>query len=81
MDGNHGIGCTLVGLAMTLILVRMFWMSSPPFNTMSKSASSATKRLLIIASVLMIGTGVFLISQPLAPEAVQRMAEEGYRFH
>lgn len=81
MDGNHAIGCSLMGLAFTALLVRVVWMSSPPFNTMPKSKVDTWKYSLVAITVLMAGGGLWLLSLPEDPSIAARNAEEGFQFH
>ena len=80
MDGNHAFGCTLFGLALTTLLVRLFWMSSPPFNTMSSGKLSVSRLGLVCFTVLGLVGGMYLLSLPMDPEVAKRVAEESYRF-
>lgn len=81
MDGNHGLGCALLGLALTSLLVRLVGMSSPPFNSMNACTLSKVKATLVLATVVMMFIGSMLISRPLDPAVVQRLEEESFQFH
>ena len=80
MDGNHAIGSTLVGLALTSLLVRLFWMASPPFNRMSVSSLAIYKKGLVVLSLVAMTGGIYLLGLPLDPEVARRVAEESYQF-
>jgi len=81
MDTNHAIGCSLIGLGLTAFLIRLMWMSSPPFNAMPKGRLAAWRNGLVLTTATMLSLGAFLLSRPVSPEAQQQMAEEGFRFH
>ena len=81
MDGGHAGGCSLVGLAATALLIRIFWMSSPPFSTMSKAKVVIWARSLIALAVIMTVGGIWLLAQPEDPSVAMRNAEEGFQFH
>lgn len=81
MDPNHAMGCSLVGLALTTLLVRMVWMTSPPFNAMVASKLSVWKKALVVSTILMIAGGSWFLSQPIDPAVAARNAEEGFQFH
>ena len=80
MDGNHAIGCTLVGLALTSLLVRLFWMASPPFNRLQEARLALSKKGLVVLSLLTMIGGVYLLGLPLDPQVAKRVAEESYQF-
>ncbi len=80
MDGSHAGGCSFIGLALTTLMVRMFWMSSPPFNKFSDSARAKWKASLVAATILMTLVGGYMLSRP-ADETARQTAEEGFRFH
>lgn len=81
MDGNHAYGCTLIGLALTTLLVRLFWMSSPPFSNMTDGKASGWKVVLVVSTVLLMAGGAYLLSIPVDPEVAKRIAEDSYQFH
>ena len=80
MDGNHAIGGSLIGLAFTALFVRVFWMSSPPFNAMAPARVAIWQKALISATVLLIAAGMYLLSLPIDPAVIARNAQEGFQF-
>lgn len=81
MDGNHAGGCSLIGLALTALLMRLFWMTSPPFSNMQASKLAKVKVALVAFTVLGLVVGGFYISQPNVQSVAQQTGEEGYHFH
>ena len=81
MDTNHAIGGSLIGLGLAALLVRLVWIASPPFNTMAPGRLSAWKAGLVASVAALFCAGAYFLSLPVSPEAAQRMAEEGFRFH
>jgi hypothetical protein len=80
MDSSHAGGCSLIGLALTTLLIRLMWMSSPPFNTMAERALSIWKTGLVAATIVMTLAGGYMLSLPVN-EAVRQASEDGFRFH
>jgi hypothetical protein len=78
MDGNHAFGCTLIGLALTTLLVRIVYASSPQMS--GKRGSVARTSLVAVTAALFAG-GVYLLSLPVDPATLQTISEESYRFH
>ncbi|GEM_PF-3034057 len=81
MDGNHAMGCTLLGLAFTTLLVRIVWNSSRSAAGARRAARLDWKAWLAVASVIMIAGGCWLLSLPVDPQVAARNAEEGFQFH
>lgn len=77
MDGNHAFGCTLVGLAMTTLLVRMVWASSLKMS----GKRAATRMGLMVVTIALFAGGFYLLSLPMDPATAARISEETYRFH
>ncbi len=76
MDGNHAFGCTLLGLALTTLLVRIVFMSGPKMTSMGK-----TRVVLVALTVALFAGGFYLLSLPVDPATAARISEETYRFH
>lgn len=76
MDGNHAFGCTLLGLALTTLLVRIVFMSGPKMTAMRK-----TRTGLVALTVALSAGGFYLLSLPIDPATAARISEESYRFH
>jgi len=70
-----------MGLALTTLMVRLMWLSSPPFNTMPKSKLSVWKLSLVTTTILMACGSIWLLSLPADPSIAARNAEEGFQFH
>ncbi|HEY9868668.1 MAG TPA: hypothetical protein V6D08_05840 [Candidatus Obscuribacterales bacterium] len=78
MDGNHAFGCTLIGLALTTLLVRIVYASSPQMS--GKKGSVARTSLVAVTAALFAG-GVYLLSLPVDPATLERISDESFRFH
>jgi hypothetical protein len=81
MDANHAIGCSLIGFAFTALLIRVIWLSSPPFNTMDGKKIATWKHSLTVLTIVMTAAGSWLLSKPEDPSVAIRNAEEGFQFH
>jgi hypothetical protein len=77
MDGNHAFGCTLIGLALTTLLVRIVYASSP---RMSGTAGSVARTSLAAVTAALLASGVYLLSLPVDLATLQRISEASYRF-
>jgi len=80
MDGNHAGGCSLIGIALTTLLMRLFWMSSPPFSTMTAGKLAKVKLLLVALTVVGLAVGMFYVVQP-DKNALADNSERGFEFH
>ena len=76
MDGNHAFGCTLLGLALTTLLIRIVFMVGPKMAAMRK-----TRIGLVAATVALSAAGFYLLSLPIDPATAARISEESYRFN
>jgi hypothetical protein len=81
MDGNHAGGCSLIGLALTALLMRLFWMTSPPFSTMEAGKLAKVKLALAVFTAVGLAVGGYYISQPNVQSVAQQTGEEGFHFH
>jgi hypothetical protein len=81
MDGNHAFGCTLIGLALTTLLVRLFWMASPPFSNWDHKKVSTWKTGLVASTALLFAGGTFLLNLPVDPDVANQIADESFRFN
>lgn len=80
MDGAHAMGCSFLGLALTALMVRLFWISSPPFSTMAPKKLAMSKLLLVSSTVILAISGGYFLSLPV-DEASVAEHESGFRFH
>jgi hypothetical protein len=80
MDSSHAMGCSLIGMALTALMVRLFWIGSPPFSTMPAKKLGLSKLLLVSTTLVLAVTGGYLLSLPVDQSSLAEH-ESGYRFH
>ena len=83
MDGHHAMGSSLIGIAISVLMVRIFWMSSPPFKDMRSAVKTNWKAGLVAITIGFFAWGGWELSKPIdaAAAAERAAAKEGFEFH
>jgi hypothetical protein len=83
MDSSHALGCSLIGMAITALMIRIFWMSSPPFNNMEQGPKKRWQVGLVATTLLTFIWGAVELGKPIDEQAAaaRAAAKEGFEFH
>jgi hypothetical protein len=77
------MGASLIGMAITALMVRFFWMSSPPFKDMEQAKKKRWQAILVASTAVLTVWGGFELAQPIDEQAAaeRAAAKEGFEFH